>query len=96
MAKKRAPAREGRAGKAREKLADLPDLIPHHFVAEKLGITTTTLRDWVYNGMFPRPHAAIEHTWLYRVDWVREFLETGRWPKEATFNRATRPQDGES
>jgi hypothetical protein len=86
-AKKRAPARSGRAGKARDKLADLPDLIPHAMVAEKFGITTTTLRNWVASGEFPEPHSTLAQTWLYRVDFIRAFLETGRWPEGVKFKR---------
>jgi hypothetical protein len=60
--------RSGRAGKARQKLADLADLIPHSMVAEKLGITTVCLRNWVAVGEFPEPHSILKRTWLYRVD----------------------------
>jgi hypothetical protein len=83
--KKRAPARSGRAGKARGKLADLPDLITHRLVADKLGVTTDTLREWVAKGVFPEPHSIFEQTWLYRGDFIRAFLETGRWPDGARF-----------
>ena len=77
----------GRAGKAKVKLEGLPDLIPHRLVADKLGITPDTLRDWVTKGTFPEPHSHFEHTWLYRVDFIRAFLETGRWPEGAKFQR---------
>jgi hypothetical protein len=82
------PARTGRAGKARSKIADLPDLVPHAIVADKLGITTTILRKWVVDGEFPRPHSTLGQTWLYRVDLIRVYLETGKWPDGATFNRS--------
>jgi hypothetical protein len=83
--KKKSPARSGRAGKARDKLADLPDLIPLTLVADKLGITSTILREWVTKGVFPEPHSIFEQTWLYRVDLIREFLGTGRWPDGTKF-----------
>jgi hypothetical protein len=60
MAKKKLPPREGRAGKAREKLADLPVLMPHRLVADKLGVTPDALRDWVAKGVFPEPHSLFE------------------------------------
>jgi hypothetical protein len=87
MAKKRAPAREGRAGKAREKLVDLPDLIPHTFVAAKLGVSTTILRAWVAEGEVPKPHCMIKHTWFYRLDMIRVYRETGRWPDGTKFRQ---------
>lgn len=81
----RTKSRQGDAGKARVKLADLPDLIPHFLVADKLGITTDRLRDWVAQGTFPEPHSMVERTWFYRVDLVRVYLEIGRWPEGTKF-----------
>lgn len=85
--KTKAPARTGRAGKARVKLADLPDLIPHTFVAEKIGVSSTALRNWVASGEFPEPHSVLGQTWMYRVDTIRPYLETGRWPDGTRFKR---------
>jgi hypothetical protein len=76
-----------RSGRAKRKVEDLPDLIPHWVVAEKIGVATETIRDWVTRGTFPEPHSIIEQTWLYRVDFIRAFLETGRWPDGAKFQR---------
>lgn len=91
--KPRAPARTKRAGKARDKIDDLPDLIPHRLLADKLGVTPRTLRDWVTNGAFPEPHSHFEQTWLYRVDLIRAFLDTGKWPDGTRFQR-TRGGEG--
>jgi hypothetical protein len=77
--------RTGRAGDALEKLADLPDLITHRLVADKLGVTPDALRDWVYAGVFPEPHSVIERTWLYPIGPIRVFLATGAWPKGTKF-----------
>lgn len=88
--KPKSPARTGRAGKAKVKFDDLPDLITHRLVADKLGITPDTLREWVTKGTFPEPHSHFEQTWLYRVDLIRAFLETGKWPDEAKFRRERR------
>lgn len=81
----KAAPRAGRAGKARIKLDDLPDLIPHRLVADKLGISPDSLRDWVAAGTFPEPHSTIERTWFYRVDLVRAYLTTGEWPEGTKF-----------
>jgi hypothetical protein len=92
-AKKKGSPRTEAAGQDKDKLADLPDLITHRDVAEKLGITTNNLRDWVAKGTFPVPHSRVEKTWLYRLDLVRAYIETGRWPPEAKF-RFSRGYDG--
>ncbi len=84
---KKSPARSGRAGKAREKLADLPDLISHTPVADKFGTTTRNIRDWVAAGEFPEPHSIGRQAWFYRVDFVRAFLETGRSSSGAGSDR---------
>lgn len=86
-AKTKAPSIRIRAEKAKVKFDDLPDLIPHRLVAKKLGITTDTLREWVGKGTFPEPHSFFEQTWLYRVDLIQAFLETGKWPECAKFKR---------
>jgi hypothetical protein len=80
-----------RAGKGRRKLDGLPDLLPHRAVAEKMGVSPEVLRDWVARGVFPEPHSAFEHTWLYRADLIREWLETGAWPEGVKFRRV-RPE----
>jgi predicted DNA-binding transcriptional regulator AlpA len=93
--KEQAPPRQTRARKAGRKIDDQPGTITHRKLAEKLGVTPTTLRKWVGKGTFPRPHAVIELIWLYREDHVRAFLQTGKWPKEMVFNRpATRQGEG--
>jgi hypothetical protein len=83
--KPRKAPRTGRAGVASRKIDDLADLIPHRLVAAKLGVTTDTLREWVGKGDFPEPHSIFQQTWLYRVDHVRAFLETGKWPDGTKF-----------
>jgi hypothetical protein len=92
--KPKAPPRTGRAGKARSKIDDLPDLIPHRLVADKLGVTPDTFKDWVDNGTFPMPHSKFEQTLLYRVDFIRAFLDTGIWPDGARFQRGRGGREG--
>lgn len=62
-----------------------PVLITHLTVAALCSIDTETLRDWVGRGIFPRPHSVFERTWLYKKSVVDHFIESGRWPEEASF-----------
>ena len=87
-----AKPKESRSERARKKIEQFPDLVPHWVVAEKLGITTDSLRDWVAGGNFPEPHSVCVQTWFYRVDLVRAYLETGRWPEGTKFRRQDRGQ----
>jgi hypothetical protein len=73
-----------RATKAREELA-VPSLITHKVAAKQCGISTETLRDWIKIGRWPLPHDEINRTLLYRADWVRQYILTATWPKEARF-----------
>jgi hypothetical protein len=89
-AKTKTHASPDSAGKARSKLGGFPGLIPHRQVAALLGITPNAIRKWVAKGAFPVPHSIFEQTWLYRVDVVRVFLDTGKWPEGTKFNRTRR------
>ena len=60
-------------------------LINHRTVAKVLDITTETLRGWVAKGDFPRPHSIVQATWLYDKAIIDHWLDTGRWPPNASF-----------
>jgi predicted DNA-binding transcriptional regulator AlpA len=70
-----------------ERIDGLPNMITHRDVAEKMGISTETLREWVESSEFPIPHSVIRQTFFYRLDIIQVFLETGKWPTEVKFRR---------
>jgi predicted DNA-binding transcriptional regulator AlpA len=65
-------------------------LLTHRTVAKLIDIDTETLRIWVAEGEFPRPHSIIKQTWFYPADQIDHFLESGTWPEGTAFRPGDR------
>jgi excisionase family DNA binding protein len=93
---RRKPRSKDAPGVSAARLADLPGTITIRQLADTLGVSVDAIKDWVGRGEFPEPHSIFGRTWLYRLDYVRAFLETGRWPAGVRFKRPATRQGEET
>ena len=61
-------------------------LLTHRSVADLLDVDTSTIRNWVVKGQFPRPHSIIGQTWFYDAAVIDNYLKTGCWADGVRFN----------
>lgn len=64
-----------------------PRLIHHREIARLIGVGTEVIIDWVAAGEFPKPLAVVRRTYLYPVDLIEHWIQTGTWDSSAQFNR---------
>lgn len=73
--------------KAKRRLENIPDMIHHRAIAEKLGIDTETIREWVISGEWPLPHAISGTLFFYRLADYTRWTEGKGWPDGIKFSR---------
>jgi hypothetical protein len=92
VAKKRAPiakpipsdsteAQRKKAKRGQTVPSDLPKLVTHLLVAERMGVPAATIRKWATSNppQFPRPKLVVGQMWFYNEERIKRYLEGKGW-----------------